>query len=64
MMQRSEPDGPMQGWYRPDNEAAPLRVRLRIEAGALSLHSPTGVLLARWSLARLENRSIQFWGRD
>lgn len=54
----------MQGWYRADGGTAPLRVRLSIEDRSLCLHSLTGELVARWALARLENRGIPFWGRD
>jgi len=54
----------MQGWYRADNETGSLRVRVSVVDGSLCLHSLTGILTARWSLARLENRGIPFWGRD
>jgi hypothetical protein len=54
----------MQGWYREEGGAAPLRVRLSIEDRSLCLRSLTGELVARWSLGRLENRGIPFWGRD
>jgi hypothetical protein len=57
-------DVDIQGWFRADNETAPLRVRLSIEDRSLCLHSLTGELLARWSPARLENRGIPFWARD
>jgi hypothetical protein len=57
-------EGMMQGWYRADTAAAPLRVRVTIKGDVLCLHSLTGQLLVRWSLARLENRGIPFWGRD
>ena len=58
------PDREMQGWYRADSETEPLRVRLSLEDRALSLHSLAGALVVRWSLARLENRGIPYWGRD
>jgi len=57
-------DREMQGWYRAGSETEPLRVRLSLEHRALSLHSLAGALVARWSLARLENRRIPYWGRN
>jgi hypothetical protein len=57
-------DAEMQGWYRVDNEAPPLRVRLSIEGGSLHLHSLAGALVAQWSVDQLENRTVPVFGRD
>jgi hypothetical protein len=60
----SPSEAEIQGWYRADNEAVPLRVRLSIESGSLHLHSLAGALVAQWSLDHLENRTIPVFGRD
>ena len=60
----SGPEREMQGWYRADNDTAPLRVRLSVEDRSLNLHSLAGALVARWSLDHLENRTVPIFGRD
>lgn len=52
------------GWYVADPSASRLRVRVSIDGSSLCIHGLSGGLAARWSLSRLENRGIPFWGRD
>ena len=52
------------GWYEADPSASRLLVRVSIDGSSLDIHGLSGGLAARWSLSRLENRGIPFWGRD
>ena len=58
--QRVEAD--IQGWYRINGTADPVRVRLSMAGHLLMLHTLAGRLIASWSLNRLENREIPLLG--
>jgi len=64
MTQPSITDPDISGWYLKDNESQPQRVRVAIEGRSLSLCTPAGSEIARWSLDQLENVSIPVLGRD
>ena len=57
MTQPSTAESEMQGWYHRNATSEPVRVRLSIDAAAVSLHTLSGRLVASWGPEFLETRA-------
>ena len=63
MTEPSAAESELQGWYYRDATSEAVRVRLSIEATAISLHTLSGRLIAGWGPEFLETRVIATMGK-